>query len=143
MSGGTVIAGTVTVGAALSTVGSVIGLGSQIAGIAGGGGGSGGGSVSGGSGGGGIQSNEQDFYKSNASNPFYGVNVSNKPMDGVPMPKNPEMPINKTEPTRTRVATAKETPTQDVGIGQAKQATNDMWADRLSRYLDYNTRSLG
>lgn len=34
-------------------------------------------------------------------------------------------------------------PTQAVGEDQAKGDYKDVWADRLSRYLDYNTRSLG
>lgn len=35
------------------------------------------------------------------------------------------------------------TPSTDPGEGYAQKDENDIWASRLSRYLDYNTRRLG
>lgn len=114
--------------------GSVVNVGNQLFG--GGGGGGGGTTGIGSTGGGGIQSNEQGFYGSNASNPFYGVNISSKPMDGEKPPSTPTM--HASEAGKPRVSSANQTPTQP------KYGYNtDYWADRLQRYLDYNTRSLG
>lgn len=126
---------------ALSAVGSI--AASTISGAISGGGGGGSGAAPATGGGSGIQSNESNFYKSNASNPFYGVNVSSKVDQSSTPPKNPEMPVNGGEVSRGRVSTARETPTQPDGTQDAKQDINNEWADRLSKYLDYNTRALG
>lgn len=129
----------IAIGAAVSIGTSVVG--SQLNKAISGGGASGGTGISGG--GGGIQPNEQAFYGSNASNPFYGVNVSSKPMGDQQTPKSPEMPIEGGSVSRGKATNPKETPTQSIGMDQARNDFKDIWADRLSKYLDYNTRSLG
>lgn len=105
----------------------------------GGGAATGGGASTGGSG---IQANEQKFYGSDASNPYYGVHVGTTPMSGKQAPSAQEMPING-KGTQGRTSSARDTPTQADGVNDARQDTNNEWADRLSKYLDYNTRALG
>lgn len=110
--------------------------------ISGGGGGGGAGSAGGATGGSGIQANEQKFYGSDASNPYYGVHVGTSPLQGKQAPSAPEMPVTG-KAVQGRVATARDTPTQADGTNDARQDTNNEWASRLSKYLDYNTRALG
>lgn len=131
------------IAAVAAGVGIVSGVANVGKTIFGGGGSTGGGGATGLSGGGGgVQSNEQGFYGSNASNPFYGVNVSSKPEgDSYKPPTTPT--LHSSEAIKAKVANARETPTQAVGAQYASRDYQGVWADRLSRYLDYNTRSLG
>lgn len=103
---------------------------------------SGGGASAGVGGGGGIQANEQNFYASDAANSQFGVHVGTTPLSGKQAPVAPEMPVSG-KSAQGRVATARDTPTQAVGSQYARSDYQGMWADRLSKYLDYNTRALG
>lgn len=107
------------------------------------GGGGGGASGGGGGGGSGIQANEQKFYSTDASNQMYGVHVGTTPMSGKQPQQNPEMPINGKAPAPKGAENPRATPTQAVGMDQARSDYKDQWADHLSKYLSYNTRGLG
>lgn len=150
MSGGTVIAGGLTVGGLAAGVGAAAGLASSVNNLvnssspANPGGSSGGGSGSGSGGGFGSGS---PFY---GLSPYTssGVKLSTHPeagqsMEGTPQKEEPLMQADKA--AKAPVATAREAPTQGAAqnAAQGKQDYNNMWADRLSRYLDYNTRELG
>lgn len=59
---------------------------------------------------------------------------------------NPDMPLSSAAPRAEKAASnwnINSTPAQGEGDQQAKHDANSMWADRLSRYLDYNSRGLG
>lgn len=97
-----------------------------------------GGSVSqqsgGGGGGSGLSVTQQQYA-------IHGPHPSTTPMSGQAAPK----PTMLTAPKAgvAPVASPRSTPTQSVGAGYAAKDYNGVWADRLSRYLDYNTRNLG
>lgn len=72
---------------------------------------------------------------------FYGPHVSTQPMSGEKAPDPKTMSPSKA--STAGVENPARTPTQAVGEQQAKGDYQNIWADRLSKYLDYNTRSLG
>ena len=90
------------------------------------------------SGGGGQDITTQQYVR-------FGPHISTDPMSGKEQaPKPTEMTAPKA--AREQSATGwnlRATPTQAVGQEQAKADFQNVWADRLSKYLDYNTRSLG
>lgn len=137
MSGGT-IAGAIGISTAalatgVSIVGGAIGVGSSVANIISGPGGSAG---AGGapSSGGGLSVTQQQYA-------YHGPHPGTEPLQGRQPPSSPVMQASKA--TAAPVATAAHSPTQAIGEGQAKQQFQDVWAGRLSKYLDYNTRTLG
>lgn len=110
----------------------------------------------GGSGGQAAAANNSNSVGISQNSPYYGmsgystsgVKLSNTPshgadMSGTPPKEQPMMTPDKA--VKAPVATAREAPTQGATemAGDAKQDFNGVWADRLSHYLDYNTRSLG
>lgn len=140
MSGGTVIAGSLTVGGLAGGLGTAAGLASQADNLLGGGGSSGGGG--GGSGGGGQSIQSQQYS-------YYGPHPSTSPMGGSQEPEpqktNPLMPLNQ-KVGKAAVATGNEADRRTSTEAQPENVPakfQDIWANRLSRYLDYNTRGLG
>lgn len=100
-----------------------------------GGGGGGGGGTSGG--GGGLNISQQQYV-------YHGPHPSTTPLQGTTPPKSPVLSAPKAG--RAEAATERNlrsTPSQAVGEQYAAREYQNMWADRLSKYLDYNTRSLG
>jgi len=141
MSGGITAAGVGTAlatGAAAAAGGlAVNAIGSAISG----GGGSASGGVSGGSGSGGINTMQTQFANSVRLNqgPSFGGNKE-------PQTSNPDMPLQPTKAQPEKAASKwniNSTPAQAVGDEQAKQDSQNIWGDRLQKYLDYNSRSLG
>lgn len=103
-----------------------------------GGGGLGGGAAGGnGMGVGNRQSNYND-----TQNAIYGVHVSTSPLSGQQAPK-PEVITASKAPAAEKGESPRATPTQAIGTQEAAKDYQDLWADRLSKYLDYNTRALG
>lgn len=83
------------------------------------------------------------FSNSNANNPYYGVHISTQPLSGEKS-KSPST-LSPDKADKATVATARGTPTQgaEQNAAEGKQDFNNQWADRLSRYIGYNTRELG
>lgn len=127
MCGATVATVAIGVGTSLAThaITSAIG-GSPSGGSAGGGGG--------GDGSGGLSVSQLQYA-------YHGPHPGTTPMSGKEAPAPKEMSAQK--PVQAQAANPRSTPTQGVGTGIAKQDYNNVWANRLSRYLDYNTRNLG
>lgn len=130
-------------GATIASIASVASIASTAVGIGstifGGGGGGGSGGVSGG--GGGIDPKFQKFYSTDAANPLQGVHVGTTPLAGEKPPS--ASVLRPSEAIKTRVASPRDTMTQSVGNNFAAKEYQNIWADRLSKYLDYNTRALG
>lgn len=133
MSSGTTIGTAIAVGVAGAAASAGV---NAIAGAISGG--PGGGTVASSGGGGGGLNTTQSQYA------YYGPHPSTNPMSGEQAPKPTQMTAPKA--TVERSATAgdlNKTPTHAVGEGQANEDFHSIWADRLNRYLDYNTRQLG
>lgn len=164
---GAVSAAVVGAGVSAAVGGGILGAGlgalaSGAVGMAvnaiGGGGGAGGGQVTapvagGGVGGGGSASGTAPFEGLSAFTTA-GVHPSVKPPMGPGDPREANTGINNVSgqiadvkaPSATKIdplSAVRKTPTQPNFEQNANKDTNDMWADRLSRYLDYNTRTLG
>lgn len=77
-----------------------------------------------------------------------GVRLSTSPegkSEEAPV-NNPMMPLENKAPAPAHAATKwslGSTPSQAPYEQQSQQEAGNIWADRLSRYLDYNTRQLG
>lgn len=130
------------IGVAVAVAGvavSAASLGEKIASGSGSGGASGG--VS--SGGSGATAGNANNNLNDTVNPIYGVHVGTTPLQGEKASKPQELPAPKADKGTT--ASWRQTPTQgaEQNAASAKSDYQNQWADRLSRYLDYNTRSLG
>lgn len=106
-----------------------------------GGGGSSGTTSSGGGGGSGLSFQQEQMAQSVKYNegPKFGGNKE-------PSISNPNMPLQPTKVQSERAASKwsiNSTPSTGQGEELAKQDANDIWANRLSHYLAYNTRQLG
>lgn len=126
-------------GGVLGAVGGALAGGAvnAIGGAISGGSGSGGGGSSGGGGGGGNSIMSQQYS-------YYGPHPSTSPMQGEKPERSPVLPSPKAGVAKAATAgELRTTPSQAVGEQQASREYQNMWADRLSKYLDYNTRSLG
>lgn len=88
----------------------------------------------GGGGGGGLSIAQQQYI-------YHGPHPSTTPLQGEQAPKPTVMQAPKAGVAK--VDTARQTPTQAEGTRYASRDFQGVWADRLSRYLDYNTRNLG
>lgn len=103
-------------------------------------GGGGGGTVSSSSPSGGGLNITQSQYA------YYGPHPSTTPMNGSPAPKPATMSAPKAGVAETPTVSAlRKTPSQgsEMEANEAQSDFKNMWADRLSHYLDYNTRSIG
>ena len=94
-----------------------------------------------GSGGGGSGGSTND-----AGNAIYGVHVSTQPLQGQgnPNPK-PTMMSTNSKAIKNQAANPENVPTKgaEQNAAQGKSDYQNQWADRLDRYLGYNTRELG
>jgi hypothetical protein len=78
---------------------------------------------------------------------YYGPHISTSPMgqsmEGSPPKQQPEMTAPKA--IKGQAASPISVPTHgaEENAASAKTDFNNIWADRLSRYLDYNSRQLG
>jgi hypothetical protein len=124
---------------AATVVGTAVSAASTIDSMVSGGGSSGGGGGGGGSSGQLFNTTAGNVPNPNYSRPLGDSSIAAKAQEGA-MP-SPE-PI-KGGVSKAQVSTAREQP----AAGDEKTGTtpevNDVWASRLSHYLDYNTRSLG
>lgn len=129
---------------AISVVSAGIGLGEQINNIVSGPGGQTSPAGGGGGGSGGGFGSGSPFYR---LSPYTsaGVRLSTSPeLGGNEKAPNPQV-IQPVKAGVAKVEGARSTPTQGAQdeVNNAKQDFSNVWADRLSRYLDYNTRGLG
>jgi hypothetical protein len=78
-----------------------------------------------------------------------GVRISTRPEEGESQYQKPTSPLVKPGYTpeaakaTTGFGVTRRTPANPDFEGNVKSDLNNVWADRLSKYLDYNTRSLG
>lgn len=128
------------VAAGIGAVGSLAGAGLSAA-FSGGGGGGVGGSGSAGAGNGQLAGNSNPALN-DSSNAIYGVHVSSQATNMGQKAPNPKE-LTAPKAVAATAANPRSTPTQAQGSEYASKDFQGVWADRLSKYLDYNTRGLG
>lgn len=120
------------------------------------------GAIAGGGGGGGTAPAAQQSSNGAGTAPFQGLSAFTtagvdpkvKPAMGPGDPKEANTGINnvsgqvvsqKAPPSAhiDPMSSTRRTPSQPNFENNVNKEMNDMWADRLSKYLDYNTRTLG